>query len=274
MNHPVVYVGFERQQVAVRSDAPEILDGIEHSYRRMIEAEPGNVVGELEVYRNDGTYLLRGITEASLQDNSLREVLRCLDYEIVLRLIEARPDLIWLHAGAVAHGESAVLLCGPWGHGKSALVIALCQNSEWRYLSDDIVPLDPFNGKIIPFSQSPTIREIREAPLPDSRRNELRKLEVEMGPETICAEATAVHTVVFPSYRFGLPPELTLCSPAICVVELLKNCLNFKAHGEAAVQYFCGLVSRATCYNLWFDDRNSAAKLIADISHSETSPNP
>ena len=54
----------------------------------------------------------------------------------------AHPQLIWLHAGAAAARDGAVvLLAGPAGAGKSTLVVRLVERG-WCLFGDDVVPVD------------------------------------------------------------------------------------------------------------------------------------
>ena len=72
-----VYIAFEGHQVAVRSDAPEVLAGFESIYSAMVVAAATRAVGHLEVSGNGGMYYVRGDTVA-LDEGSLADVLRWL----------------------------------------------------------------------------------------------------------------------------------------------------------------------------------------------------
>ena len=69
-----VYIAFEGHQVAVRSDAPEVLAGFESIYSAMVVAAATRAVGHLEVSGNGGMYYVRGDTVA-LDEGSLADVL-------------------------------------------------------------------------------------------------------------------------------------------------------------------------------------------------------
>ena len=69
--------------------------------------------------RRDGKYNVSGITEACIEYGSLADTVERLRHEVVLRLIQARSDLMWLHAGAAAYRCSSVMILGSWGRGKS-----------------------------------------------------------------------------------------------------------------------------------------------------------
>jgi len=268
MNRQTLYVGFGGSKVAVYSDAPEVLAGLKRIFREMLESEPTRTVERLEVQWRDGQYNVSGIAEACVEYGSLADTVERLRYEVVLRLIQAHSDLIWLHAGAAAYRRSSVIILGPWGRGKSTLVTSLYANG-WSYLSDDIVPLDPNSGRAFPFPLTPMVREDPGGEeLPLERLSDLRKTEVLLLPERVSRDPVPIRTVVFPVYRRGCHTELLPCSPATAALELLKNCLNFPSHREAAVRYVCDLVRKVPAFRLCYSDGRLAAELIAQAHES------
>ena len=262
-----LHVGFGGSKVAVSSNVPEVLAGLKRIFREMLESEPTRTVARLEVRRRDGKYNVSGITEACLEYGSLADTVERLRYEVVLRLIQARSDLLWLHAGAAASRCSSVVILGSWGRGKSTLVTSLYANG-WTYLSDDIIALDPNSGSAIPFPLTPMVREDPGQELPLERLSELQKTVVHLLPERVCRDPVPIRTVVFPVYRRGCHTELLPCSPATAALELLQNCVNFPSHREAAVRYLCDLVTKVPAFRLSYSDGRLAAELIAQAQES------
>ena len=256
-----VYIAFEGHQVAVRSDAPEVLAGFESIYSAMVVAAATRAVGHLEVSGNGGMYYVRGDTVA-LDEGSLADVLRWLRCSVIQVLMQDRPDLLWFHAGAAASGGRAVLLPGARGRGKSTLVTGLCAHG-WTYLSDDVVPLNPTSSCVVPFPLTP---ERREFPGQEMRGDWLRarnKVEVTLSPGSLCRQPVPLGALVFPSYAAGGgPAELAPCPPAQAVVELLQQCWNYASHRKAAVRYLCDLIGRVPAYRLVFSDGELAAELL------------
>jgi hypothetical protein len=267
MNRQTLHVAFGGIKVAVYSDAPEVLAGVKRIFREMLASEPARTVERLEVQWRDGKYKVSGITEACIEYGALGDTVERLRYEVVLRLIQARSDLIWLHAGAAAYRCSSVMILGPWGRGKSTLVTSLYANG-WNYLSDDVVPLDPNSGRAFPFPLTPMVRENPGEELPLERVSELRKAVVLLRPERVCRDPIPISAIVFPVYRRGCHTQLLPCSPATAALELLQNCLNFPSHREAAVRYVCDLVRKVPAFRLSYSDGRLAAKLIAQAHES------
>lgn len=59
-------------------------------------------------------------------------------------------DAILLHAGVVARGGRALVVCGESGAGKSSLVAALIVDG-WEYLTDEVAAIDPDGWKVTPY---------------------------------------------------------------------------------------------------------------------------
>jgi hypothetical protein len=257
-----VYIAFERHQVALRSDAREVLAGLERMYSAMVAPAAPCPVGELEVSRNGGSYHVGGATEIDLEDGSLADVLRCLRFSVIQALMRARPDLLWFHAGAAASGGRGVLLPGGRGQGKSTLIVGLCGRG-WAYLSDEVVPLDPTSGRVVPFPLTPARREFPGREMPADWLRAPEKVECPLPPETFCRRPVPVGALVFPSYSgVGVPARLSPCPPAQAVVELLQHCWSFPGHREAALRSLCGLVARVPAFRLSFGDGDLAADLL------------
>lgn len=271
INKQTLYVAFGGHQVAVHSNAHEVLNEVEQSFRDMLDLEPKSLAGELEVFSKNGKYYFLGGSEAHAKNGTLTDVLYGLKYEIVLLLIQSRPDLLWLHAGAAAHRGKAVVITGLSGRGKSTLVTSLCAQG-WAYLSDEVVPLDPYSDKVIPFPQLPVVRENLGRQLPLDRVQELRKMKVHLNPEAICREAMPICGLVFPTYSPRSPTKLSPYSAATAALELLQNSLNFVHHRQAAVRYVCKLIQKLPVFQLSYSSGNLAAELFNLTYRKEIMP--
>ena len=258
-----VAIGFGARQVVVQSDRPEVLSGVAAAFDAMLESPRGDAVGRLAVAHREGRYEVSGKWEPAEEDGSLPDALRSLRYQVALYLMHARRDLLWLHAGAVAGGSGAILFVGPGASGKSTLSTALAARG-WQYCGDDVVALDRATGAVIPFPVAPTVR--KAAPRPDLAPEELAALgraKVTLDAASVRREPARVVGVVFPAYLGGVAAELRPCGPAEAAVDLLRQCLNFPSHREAAVQCACGLARKGSTFRLAFSDVDLAVELVA-----------
>jgi hypothetical protein len=256
-------VSFQGMDVAVSSDVPEVVAALERIFAAMLVPASTHAVGHIRVSRNGGSYHVSGGANGDLQKGSLVDVLRHVRFSVIEALIEARPDLLWFHAGAATAMSSGftIVLPGARGRGKSTLVTGLCGRG-WTYLSDDIVPLNPSSSQVAPFPVTPARREFPGQEMPPDWLLAPTKMEIPVAPESICRQPVSVGAVVFPIYGLGASLELTRCPAAQAVVELLQHCWNFGSHRESAVRYLAGLVARLPDFRLSFSDGDQAAELV------------
>jgi hypothetical protein len=250
--------------VAVTSDVTEVIAALASIFAAMLVPTSGDAVGHFRVCRNGGAYRVSGDTVGEIEDGSLLDVLRHVRFSVIQALIEARSDLLWLHAGAATVHGRALVLPGARGRGKSTLVTGLCARG-WAYLSDDIVPLSPSSSHVVSFPVTPTKREFPGQEMSADWLEEPTKVDVAVAPASICRHAVSVGAVIFPTYRTGASLELTPCPSAQAVVELLEHCRNFRSHQEGGVRYLCGLVERLPAFRLSFSDGDRAADLLARL---------
>jgi hypothetical protein len=231
----------------------------------MLAPKPLRTVGQLEVVREEGGYQVHGGLEPDLETGSTTEVIDRLKYEVISLLIQARPDLLWFHAGAAARQGRTILFPGGSGQGKSTLVTGLCDYG-WTYLSDDVVPLDLCTGKVYPFPQTPRVREDSKLGMLQDPIRELYKSFVNLDPERVCREPTPVGALIFPTYDLGAPTELQPCAPSTATLEMLRNSVNFLDHRGAAVRGLCQLVTYLPTFHLSYSHSDMGIRLVAQSS--------
>ncbi len=256
----VLYITFGQHRVAVQSEAPEVLAGVKGRFGQMLTSEPAQEVGRLEVRREGAVYTLAGRRQNGVEQGELPTILRSLEYEAVMLLVAARPDLLWLHASAAAYVGMGILFLGPWGHGKSTL--AACLHAQgWAYLADDIIPLDPRLDRLLPFPQTPRLRQGGRE-ISRQLMRYLPKTDTPLRPESVCRAAAPIRALIFPQYEAGAPARLEPCSPAAATLGLLQQCVNFAEHRGAAVRYLGHLAAHRPAFRLTFSDAQNATMLI------------
>jgi hypothetical protein len=233
-------------------------------FREMLTSDSTKTVVRMQVYCAGGKYYVERNSEVTAGTGALVDILQCVEHEVLLHLIQARPDLLWFHGAAAASAGRAVVIAGPAGQGKSTLVTTLCANG-WAYLSDDILPLDMASSQVIPFPQTPAVRIDPGVELPSVRLPELQKADVELSPETVCREAMPIAAMVFPTYDRHSPTRISHCPPAEATLELLQHCLNFVNHRETAVCYLSNLLKHLPAFRLTFSNAVLATELIGRV---------
>lgn len=254
-------IAFSDREVVVRSDDSEVLGALEHIFAMMRAPTSGRTVAALEVRRKNGRYAVQSNADVTLEDGSLADAVRCVRDSAIQILMDARPDLLWLHAGAAAFNGRAVLFPGAPGGGKSTLVTSLCARG-WSYLSDEIAPLDPLSHAVLPFPQTPAVRKYPGQDMPPEWLR-MPKTTVGLRPGSLCREPTPVAAVVRLAYHREAPAALGVSSPATTARHLLGQCWNFASHREAAVGCVWALVQRVPGFVVSFSDGEATADVVA-----------
>jgi hypothetical protein len=255
-------VSFNGSQVVVCSNAPEVIDGLRHSFRQMISTEPKSTVNTLNLYRSGLNYHL-GLDggRGEVTEPSLEKILGTAEHEIALQLIRANPGYLWFHSGAVADGEKALMFLGNWGCGKSTLVTSLCERG-WNFLADDIVPVDPAIGCAYPFPRAPRVRKHLGMVLPPDTVQQLPKMDVSLNVAAISQGPVSIGAFVFPMYNPDQETSLEPVSPGTAALELIQGCLNFSAHRNRAIRHITELLNYLPAFRLSYRDGSSAASLV------------
>jgi hypothetical protein len=259
------YVAFGPHRVAIHADVPDLLSGVERTFRDMLcpEHTSARTIGRFDVRRGESGFELSVDGEPLATHASARRTVQALKEAIVHRLLASRPDVLWLHSGAVACGGTAVLFMGPGRSGKSTLVMNLLARG-WTYLSDDVAPLELTSYRVLPFPVTPARRSTAGGALNDD------KTEVELLPDAIGHEPVMPVAMVFPTYYPTGPTELVPCPPALAVIELLRNCRNRRENPHGAVLHACAIVRAVPAFTLPFTRSDSAVDLVLEHLASET----
>lgn len=229
----------------------------------MLVAEPTQCIEQFCIHEENGTFYLKGTSEESDDHGTQAEMLCRLKYEIVTTLVRSHPDLLWFHAGAVADHDRVILFPGEGGQGKSTLVTSLCARG-WKYLSEDVIAFDLRSGTVLPFPQTPRVRENIGRQLPLDQLPTLNKTEVYLPSGIICSQPLPIQTVIFPSYNFQSVNQLVPCSLGATVLKLLQNCMNFADHQHTAMRQLSDCLQDASAFCLSFSDRDRAVQLILE----------
>jgi hypothetical protein len=259
-----VYIEFAGRQVAVSSDTAAVLSWCATRFRFMLARQRVNPIVHLRVERRAGRYLLLLWPDVRIAEGPLSHTLQCLRHEVVLHLMRARAELLWLHSAAAASRGSAVVICGPRGSGKSTIVMNLCL-AGWSYLSDDVLPVERSLGTAVPFPLTPTVRESVRCNVSLNSVLHLPKVVVAPAPELLSPVPVHIGAIVLPAYQPGCHTELLPCSPGAAALELIQACLNFYSHRETAVSYICGLVKRVPVFRLPYSSGGAAGEVLCQM---------
>jgi len=197
--------------------------------------------------------------------------------EVLLAAYESSTSLAAIHAGAVCHEQSCLLLPGAPGSGKSTLTAAL-MNAGLTYLTDELVLLMPDTHMVRPLPVSlglkcgswsvlaqafPTLEvlpvylqadgtEVRYLPPPESQ------LPKDLG--------YPIRSLVFPMYEAGVQTRLARLSAAKALHRLAEA--GYAISGQLDTEVVAELIdwiSRLECYELRLGDLDSAVFLVKEL---------
>lgn len=158
----------------------------------------------LSLVYSDGTRIARAA--------SLQGALDSLKTDLRLYVGERASRRIFVHAGVVGMGDSAVLIPGPSFTGKSRLVAALVRAGA-RYYSDEFAVLDD-RGRVHPFATPLSLRS-NDPALPPALSPKL----------TAGTRPLRVGLVVLSRYLSGAAWRPRTLSPGRGALALLQNAL-------------------------------------------------
>jgi hypothetical protein len=148
----------------------------------------------------DGTYVVSSDGELISEHECLDAAVEGLRGCIFMHVLATPREVVFVHAGCVAHAGAAILLPGSSGVGKTTLVAALVRAGA-VYYTDDYAPLDA-HGRVHPY------------PLP-----------VADFDGTVGEEPVDVAVVAQTVYREGAW-DVQRCSASASVLLLLEHAVN------------------------------------------------
>ena len=257
------YIEFDRQQLTLRTNSPEIQEFVRQTFRQMLAPRVEHSVGQLEVYQQPTGFSLRGRNDLDFPGTAenLADYLR---HEIHFHFIEARSDLFWLHAGVAERNGKALLISGPSGSGKSTLTTLLC-DLGWRLMSDDMAPMKISSLEVLAYPQSPIRRLDSGIDIEAHGIGTLERERVEMSETDLRREPASVGAIVFPSYQRGAKARIYSLSRGEGALELIRNCTNFEDLKDLGVTFAATLCASVPVYRLTFGLGQTAVSLLDDL---------
>lgn len=259
-----LFIEFDSQLVQVRSDVPRVLEYVGETYELMLSNGGVAPTRSLSVWRTSDGYKVVGTETASFPWHDVEPLLPFIKEEIRLEFIRSRPDLLWIHAGAVERDGCALIISGKSGNGKSTLVTHMC-GYGWRLMSDDTVPIIVGARAVRPFLQLPVRRIDPGRSLSPVAVKILSKEAVRMTDANLCRATAKISAVVFLSYQRESPVRLERMPMGSAAMALLDNTTNFSDHRAAAVQEAAALARGLPIYSLSYGSAPSAAGILDSL---------
>lgn len=256
------------------STLPDHLEAVFAPFRD--EGEPARLYSLLE--RVDGAevhYELhlddQPLTTGHSASDAVRDLVRSVNREMML----ATPGSLFLHSSAVEHAGVAVLLPGMQDAGKTTMAAGLVREGL-RYLTDEVVVLDPSSVVVRPFAKPFSVDPGSWEVLADLRPagdNGFSSVQWQVPAAAFGADAVAPESppglVVFPRYEEGAVTALAPMSRADALMELTRHCLNLLDHGPRGFAVLTDIITRCPSYRLTVGDLGEACTLVRGLLETE-----
>lgn len=229
--------------VAVVSNVVAALECVDATYAAF-RAAPGAAdsafVAQLSKLDAEGAYLVsdsRGYQHRWMDAQAgLLDLLDRIVHGLLARLHDR--GIYAIHAGAVAYRDTALIIAGRSGQGKTTLVLGLLRRGL-GLLSDEFAVVDPAAQLIQPYRRSlhvrpgtpeliPELRFLRDRPqlrLGGGIEWSLTPAELEQAlPGRLAEAAPLAHVLLLDGApRPGAGPQIEALSPAVATIELLRG---------------------------------------------------
>jgi hypothetical protein len=263
MSKPVVehFVSFNSQEVIVRTDDPRVSQFVRETYEHMLTDSTCEVVGEVTVLSDHGTFEIRRSNKAGLSAEEPSALFPQIVDDVLDEFMEARPDLLWLHAGVAQRDGMAVLIPARSGGGKSTITTAFVEHG-WQFMSDDIAPIMIGELRVLSYPQRPTRRKFPGNHVADGRIGGLERESVSLAPDDVHLGHADLKTIIFPEFGARATPRLTRLTPGEGAMKLIGSVRNFLDHREAAIEAIADVARAAELYQFDYGDPLHAYVLI------------
>ncbi len=175
-------------------------------------------------------------SEPQLCDNDLEKALHLIEIALRLTVAEFSPHLVFVHAGAVAFEDSAVIVPGMSRTGKTTLTAALIREGA-VYYSDEYAIFDE-NGFLHPFPKPLSVRE--PWALGKQIDQSVETFGGRQGTKPIKARA-----IIVTEYEKDARWQPVSLSKGEGVLELLANTVSARANPQLALKILPRAVENA-----------------------------
>jgi hypothetical protein len=156
------------------------------------------------------------------------------------------------------------MVVGASGSGKSTIVTHLCDGG-WRFISDDVAPIQMPAMKVIPFIQAPSRRIFPGTVIDSSELGSVDREEVAWLDRQLAEAPCPIGAVVFPEFDLSSAAGLSRMSPGDGALGLLKYVRNFGDHLQHAVEQAALLARQVPMFRLCYNSGETAAAEIIDL---------
>ncbi|MEZ5571786.1 MAG: HprK-related kinase A [Halioglobus sp.] len=193
-------------------------------------------------------------------------------------------EYLKLHAGAVSKGDTAIIMPGVPGAGKSTLCAALGVRG-WRILSDEHAMFELNTTQVIPlcrpvslknesidvlrnFSSSAIFGPISK----ETHKGVVAHMKADMHPNSHDRKSVTARAMVFPKYSPGESQRLTPRRRTDSFILAAYHSFNYSLLCEAGFEAMKTLLDNVDCYDLVYHDLEWAVNAMDQLADAQVPP--
>lgn len=191
------------------------------------------------------------------------ELLFHIDKSITIALQHLRPDLLFVHAAALAWQGRVAVLSAPPGTGKSTLTLVAMQLG-FEYFSDELAPIDLHRLTVSPYPRALYLKAPPPLPhvLPSRALDHGGRYHIRGTPSATASRDAPLGALIFlrrDDERFsGLRP----ISAASGATRLIANTLNLLAHPAVGIDAAVVVSQAVSCFELDATNLTAASESV------------
>jgi hypothetical protein len=242
-------------RVAVSTNRPELIERLRPLLPPGWQPCPASAVGQRFslIAKENGTYDFALNGDVLNRSLMLEFALMLLDSQLRLHLGAKAPDMIFIHAGAVAYGGRTIVMPGKSFAGKTVLVAALV-DLGCTYYSDEFAIIDE-RGLIHPYAKALSLREGR----PDHMQTDY---SIESLGWTAGSEPLPPGMIVVTSYRPGAEWQPRPLSSGELAMALLANAVPARERPAEVLRAISRVADDALAIESERDEADAVAPLL------------
>jgi HprK-related kinase A len=268
----------------IQSNLPSVTTGITTLYGDFVLAEPGEFV-DFDIAMVCKGLFHRAQRKAEFLFDKRRpfdtiptgQAYAFLEWGMNWCVSVQSNEYLKLHAAAVSRGNSAVIMPGIPGAGKSTLCAALCL-SGWRVLSDEHAMIPQNTTEIVPicrpvslknesinaiksFSSSAIFGPVSEK----THKGVVVHMKADIHADSHDTSTVQARAMIFPRYSRSEPQHLSRRRRTDSFILAAYHSFNYSLLCEAGFDAMKALIDQVECYDLVYHDLDWAVRNIDEL---------
>tara|TARA_R110002049_G_scaffold53223_14_gene149017 strand:+ start:1055 stop:1975 length:921 start_codon:yes stop_codon:yes gene_type:complete len=258
---------------SLQSDLPIVAAGIQTLYRDFRLAGPDDFVDyNVALMRGRGLQRLRGESEFLFDGKNpfekipVGQAYAFLEWGMNWCVSLHTNEFLKLHAAVVSRGDSAVIMPGVPGAGKSTLCAALGL-SGWRILSDEHAMIPPGTTEVVPLCRPVSLKnesiEVIKSFSPEAvlgpvstetHKGVVSHMKADIEPGSHDTNHLQAKAMIFPRYARDEEQQLTRRRKTDSFILAAYHSFNYSLLCETGFTAMKTLIDSIDCYDLVYHD--------------------